>query len=65
MCFEQQWSWVTLTEKLYINQMKIGLKEITVSPRKGMYTRRFDSSWHMQDTRFQIFFGLYILPSKY
>ena len=28
--------------------------------RKGKYTRRFDSSWHIQDARFQNLFGLYI-----
>ena len=39
---------------------------ITVSPRIGMYIRRFDSSWHMQDARFQNFFrSKNILPSKY
>ena len=28
---------------------------ITVSSWKGMYTRRFDSSLHIQDVRLQIF----------
>ena len=29
------------------------------SEHTGMYTRKFDSFWHMQDADCQIFFGLY------